>query len=261
MSDYKKLNNHPLELVLVEVRYSPILNVKKYIPELHDQLRGDFPNFNTVVDKTVNFNNDQVDFSNIERWLFTSKDGQRVVDIDQNRVVYATTKYDRFDGFQADVQQIVEVLKNIVNPSIYTRVGLRYCDNIPSLDGGDTGLSELVVPQLLFDDTFSNIGQKGFKRQEYLIATGTTHLVIRTVQTVTPNVLPEDLISIGLKVKADETAKLRLLLDFDHFWQDPNNPKDFEVDNILETLSGLHEASREAFWNATTPYARDEIWL
>ncbi|HBH7915667.1 TPA: TIGR04255 family protein [Vibrio parahaemolyticus] len=261
MSDYKKLNNHPLELVLVEVRYSPILNVKKYIPELHDQLRGDFPNFNTVVDKAVNFSNDQVDFSNIERWLFTSKDGQRVVDIDQNRVVYATTKYDRFDGFQEDVQQIVEVLKNIVNPSIYTRVGLRYCDNITSLDGGDAGLSELVVPQLLFDDTFSNIGQKGFKRQEYLIATGTTHLVIRTVQTVTPNVLPEDLVSIGLKVKADETAKLRLLLDFDHFWQDSNNPKDFEVDNILETLSGLHEASREAFWNATTPYARNEIWL
>ncbi|WBA14802.1 TIGR04255 family protein [Salinivibrio proteolyticus] len=261
MSDYKKLKNQPLELVLVEVRYSPILNVKKYIPELHDNLRGEFPNFDAIVDKAVNINNDQVDFSNIERWLFTSRDGQRVIDIDQNRVVYATTEYDRFDGFQADVRQIVEVLKNIVNPSIYTRVGLRYCDNIVSPDGSEDGLSKLVVSELLFDNTFSDIGNKGFKRQEYLISTGTTYLVIRTVQRVTPNVLPEDLASIGLKVKVDETAKLRLLLDFDHFWQDSNNPRDFEVDNILETLSGLHEASRKAFWSATTQYARDEIWL
>jgi len=260
MSDYKKLNNHPLELVLVEVRYSPILNVKKYIPELHDHLRGEFPNFNAVVDKAVNVSIDQVDFSNIERWQFSSKDSQRVVDIDQNRVVYATTKYDRFEGFETEVRLIVEILKKVINPAIYTRVGLRYCDNIVSPDGGDMGLSTLVAPQLLFDDTFSKIGQKGFKRQEYLIATGETHLVIRTVQVVTPQVLPDDLSLIGLNIKVDESPKLRILLDFDHFWQDLNKPIDFEVDNILQTLGGLHEASRAAFWDATTPYARNEVW-
>ncbi|MCE9967617.1 TIGR04255 family protein [Aeromonas salmonicida] len=260
MSDYKKLNNHPLELVLVEVRYSPILNVKKYIPELHDQLRGEFPNFNAVVDKAVNVSLDQVDFSDIERWQFSSKDSQRVVDIDQNRVVYATTKYDRFDGFEKEVKHIVEVLKKVINPAIYTRVGLRYCDNIVSPDGGDAGLSKLVAPELLFDDTFSDIGQKGFKRQEYLIATGETHLMIRTFQVVTPQVLPDDLSSIGLNIKVDESPKLRIILDFDHFWQDQNNPMDFEVDNILQTLGGLHEASRAAFWDATTPYARNEVW-
>ena len=261
MSDYKKLSNHPLELVLVEIRYSPILNLKKYIPELHDQLRREFPNFNTVVDKAVNVNNDQVEFSNIERWLFASKDSQRVVDIDQNRIVYATTQYDRFDGFEVDVKRILDVLKSVVNPTIYTRVGLRYCDNIMSPDGEESSLSKLVNPQLLFDDTFSSIGKKGFKRQEYLIVTENTHLVIRTVQAVTLQVLPDDLASIGLNIKIDEIPKLRLLLDFDHFWQDVNNPMDFEIANIIDTLGSLHDASRKAFWNATTPYARNEIWL
>jgi len=262
MSVYKKLNNKPLELVLVEVRYSPILNLKKYIPELQDQLRDEFPIFNTLEGKAVNVNNDQVEFSSIERWLFASKDGQRVVDIDQDRVVYATTHYDRFNGFETEFKRIVEVLKRVVNPGICNRIGLRYCDNITSADGEEAGLRNLVVPELLFDDAFSNIGHKGFKRQEYLISTLiNTHLVIRTFQGFTPNILPEDLLSIGLNIKQDDHPKWRIFLDFDHFWQDTNNHIDFEVDYIFKTLGGLHEASREAFWYATTPHARDEIWL
>lgn len=261
MPDYQKLNNHPLVIVLVEIRYSPILSLKKYIPEFHDQLRQHYPNFNTIVDKAVKISNDQVDFSDIERWLFTSKDGQRLIDIDQNRIIFATTQYDRFEGLESQVRELITILKSVINPSIYTRVGLRYCDNIISPDGTDTGLGKLIAPQLLFDDTFNSIGNKGFKRQEYLIATGETHLVIRTIQTMTNLVVPEDLKDIGLNIQHDETPQLRIILDFDHFWQDPKNPKDFEVDIVLDTLGSLHDASREAFWKATTSYARNKIWL
>jgi uncharacterized protein (TIGR04255 family) len=261
MSDYKKLNNHPLVLVLVEIRYSPILSLKKYIPEFHDQLRQYYPKFTPTVDKAVNITNDQMDVSNIERWLFTSKNGHQLVDIDQNRIIFATTQYDRFEGLEAQVKDIISILKSVINPSIYTRIGLRYCDNIVSPDGSDTGLTELIAPQLLFDDTFNNIGKKGFKRQEYLIATGDTHLVIRTIQTVTNLVVPEDLKDIGLNVQHDKNGQLKIILDFDHFWQDPNNPKDFEVDAVLDTLRSLHDASRKAFWNATTDYARNKVWL
>lgn len=260
MSDYRKLNQQPLVLVLMEIQYSPILMLAKYIPDLHDRLRHLYPNVIPTKDRAVKVNNDGIEVAEIERWVFTSKQGNCIVDIDQNRIVFATTQYDRFGGFEEQVREIILVLKEIVNPSFFTRVGLRYCDNVVSINNNEAELAQMLKPQFLFDNSLSKLGGKGLKRQEILIPTGETHLLIRTMQSITNAIVPDDLKVLGLKLPIDESPKLRVMLDFDHFWQDTNQPKDFEVEGVIETLESLHELSRKAFWEVTTEYARDNIW-
>lgn len=45
MSDYRKLSNQPLQLALTEVRFSPVLEIAKYIPLVQDKIRAKYPIF------------------------------------------------------------------------------------------------------------------------------------------------------------------------------------------------------------------------
>jgi len=258
MNDYKKLENQPLELVLAEVRFSPIIGIEKYIPELQDQLRTVYPTVLTRQDQTINVTDEGVQLSTIPGWAFVSKNKLSAVDISPNRIVLFTAEYHRFHAFSKQLKQVLDIFSEVVKPTLCTRVGFRYCNAIKP--AADETLEQFVEPKFLSPDCLSSLGVKVHHRAESMITTPSGRLFIRGHQEASHFITPPDIRRLPIVINHDDEPSLRLLLDLDHFWIDEKEQTDFDVGSVMEKLESLHGPSREAFWKLTTDYARDEKW-
>jgi len=258
MPNFKKLNKQPLKLVLAEVLFSPVLGMEKYIPELQDKLRKEYPLSNVRQEQAVNINNGIVKTDLINRWIFSSKNNSTSVDVSINRLVFMTTDYNRFEDFSERISRVIDILIQTVEPSLYTRIGLRYSDVV--IPSENEELSELVSENTLLPKCISKIGENINHRTETMVKTNEGNLVFRSAHYLSNRTVIENVMSLPLKFEIDPQPSLRLFLDFDHFWQNDESPEDFDKDSLLKKLNDLHGPTRQMFWNVTTDYARDVKW-
>lgn len=258
MNDYKKLNNQPLKLVLAEFRFSPVMQIAGYIPSLQESLRKLYPILNKQGDQLVHVQPDGISLSQTEHWAFIPANRKSTVDISQERLVYATTEYPRFEGFADSCQHALRILAEIVEPALILRIGLRYCDLI-LIDEGET-LSQLVDSQFAPPSSIDSLGATNQHRTDTIIQTATGSLIMRSLYgrhnlTCTP-----DLLGLPIPIKPDSQPSERIILDFDHIWESKEESATFDVDSIIGKLGELHHTSREAFWKLTSDYARNKKW-
>ncbi|WP_163370367.1 TIGR04255 family protein [Endozoicomonas acroporae] len=258
MSNYKKLNNQPLKLVLAEFRFSPVLKMESYIPNLQDSLRHQYPLFTKSSEQSIRVQPNGISMESHDLWVFQSENKRDAVEIDQNRIVVYTSDYPRFEGFFERCRKLIELLKTEVNPSLIQRIGLRYCDQI-ILDEEDS-IEQLVEPSLIAPESISSLGVLEHRQNEISIASNSGRLIIRSIHGVNRLAFMPDVQKLPVLVDIDDTQSERIILDFDHFCDTGEEGILFEPPAILARLKDLHEPAREAFWNITTDYARNERW-
>lgn len=258
MHEYKKLNNQPLQFVLAEIRFSPVMEIGKYIPKIQDALRKHYPVTATKKEQTVQVQPGSIHVSNVDRWAMISADKKSAVEIDQGRLVYVTKDYARFPGFSERCQQALDTFAGIVDPDLLYRVGLRYSDLV--VVGRDESLSSLVNEHFGYPQCVSSLGESKQQSSETYIQTKTGGLVIRTLYGNHNLTCLPDAQGLPIQLPSDQKPSERMILDFDHFWQANDEPVSFRTDDVIGELDGLHETSREAFWTITTDYARNEKW-
>ena len=254
-----KLKKQPLILVLVEFRFSQVLEIGKFIPAIQSALRKDYPTLENKATQAINFEANGIAVNQIQAWAFLSADKKNVVEINHERLVFYTTDYDRFEGFSNKCKFLLETMKAIVEPGLITRIGLRYADLI-RIDEQNK-LSELINPAICPVSTFNTLGKIQHERKECYIVTDAGQLVFRTLWGVTNRVLPPDLHQLSLPIGLDLEYSEKLILDFDHFWDSRKESVVFDSGFILTRLQSLHKASKEAFDCVTTDKARREIWF
>lgn len=260
--DYQKLKNQPIKLVMAEIRFSPVLKIKHYIPELQDGLRDQYPLLESGHDRAVNITDQQFQVNEIERWIFISKDRRSLVDVSEDRLLFVTSVYERFGPFSNSFQNIVQVISDILKPGLFSRLGLRYLDAI--VPTKNESISELIdtgflMPQSLSRLADTNLGHKS----ESGLQIKDGHLIVRALHVQSDLIVMPDQAQVPIIIPASEEEKkssVRVLLDIDHYWQDNQKQEDFDVRAILGRLEKLHEPSREAFFTITTDYARNEKW-
>ena len=256
--EYKKLSKQPLKLVLAEFRYSPVMEIGKFIPQLQESLRKTYPLPEHRVDQVINFQGLTLNVSNTDRWIFLSGNKQSAVDITQERVVYYTTEYPRFEGFAEKCNEILECFSSIVDPNLILRVGLRYSDLV-TLEKDET-ITQIVDSHFAFPPNMMAFGENLRQRNETTIKTEIGILAIRTLYGTHQFTCFSDLESMPVNIKKEVEPSERLILDFDHFWDGSDGENAFIPKNILEKLKSMHLISRKAFWSVTTDYARNEKW-
>lgn len=259
MTDYKKLENQPLKLVLAEFRFSQVLQIEQYIPKLQEELRKQYPTFRKSAEQSIHVNPDGLDVSSINRWSFTSSDKKNAIDISQDRLIYFTNAYPRFEGFSEACANAIRKLIEIVEPSLLLRIGLRYCDLV-TIDGTEQFI-ELVDRKFIPTATTENIGKTRHLKTENYIQTEQGTLSIRSWFGEMPLTCPPDIDNVPVQVQRNAPPSERLILDFDHIWEAGEDSVEFNCEQALNKLSALHDASRAAFWQVTTDYARDEKWM
>lgn len=258
MNGYKKLENQPLKLVLAEFRFSSVLEIAKFIPKIQEELRRDYPTSGQSNNQTIQVQPGSIGVATMDKWAFISANGQSAIDINQERLVYMTAEYPRFARFSDACKQAIEVLADIVEPSLVLRIGLRYSDLV-LVDAGEE-VSKLVDKHFGYPECLGSLGATQHARTETFLRTDIGELVVRTMYGQHNLTCLPDMQVLPVFTGHDTVPSERIILDFDHFWAASDEPVSFEVNDALKKLDRLHESSIEAFWKVTKDYARNEKW-
>jgi len=94
------LSKQPLALVLIQLRYSPILNLKEYIPVIQDRLRKiGFPLVYSKNMKKLVISSTELKPEDMQQWKFETPDKRSSVIVDQDQALLQTTDYHSFEEF------------------------------------------------------------------------------------------------------------------------------------------------------------------
>lgn len=258
MAKYKKLKNQPLKLVIAEFKYTPVLQIEEYIPKFQDNIRKAYPMMQESAEQVFQVQPNSIKTDLIKRWSFISADKLNAVDITRERMIYYTSDYPRFEGFSSKCENILDILNNVIEPELSTRIGLRYCDLVVPED--KEKITDLIDSQLTFPDTIKKLGVPAYQRNESLVNTKEGTLAIRSLYGKHNLSFLQDIKVLPVQVNQDPVESERMIVDFDHFWEAGDGIVKFDVSKVIEKLNNLHTISREAFWTITTEYAKDKKW-
>ncbi|MDA9095238.1 TIGR04255 family protein [Porticoccaceae bacterium] len=258
MEDYRKLNNQPLRFVLAEFRFSQVMDIQSFIPKIQESLRRQYPTTENKKEQMVHIQLGSIATSGIDHWSFTSANKKNAIEINQDRLIYYTSDYPRFEAFSDACEKALNVISDIVEPSLIRRIGLRYGDLVKIEDNDKA--SDLVDASFIYPDCIGKLGSASHQKTETFINTELGGLAIRSLYGIHNLTCLPDIRSLPIDIALDDTTSERIVLDFDHFWEAKHESTLFKTAEILTTLELLHKISRKAFWQVTTDYARNKRW-
>ncbi|MEK5762690.1 TIGR04255 family protein [Acinetobacter junii] len=258
MFEYEKLTNQPLVIALAEFRFSAILQMESYVSAFQDYLRQDFPHFSTTQTQEMVFNPQGVQVNSSIGWLFLSSNKKRALMLDKDRLTFMTSEYNRFPHFWNDCQKALSFIEKEIKPALLLRVGLRYSDLIISKEENEP-IESYVQSVICNTGYFADIGQQAHRINETVLETDVGRMAIRSLYGNLNLPAWHDLSEPPVIINKYTKHSNRILLDFDHFWQSNESEEavPFSVSFIDKKINLLHEKTRQAFWEITTPEGRE----
>jgi uncharacterized protein (TIGR04255 family) len=133
----------PLREVDFEIRFSPRLRVPAEIWQLQDKLVSDYPE---VGKESTLQPGGVVDVS-----VFQNRSDHRVIKVSHENFVIAFTRYVRFRDFKAEVLKQTELFCSTFGIDAFTRIGLRYVNEIMLPTPERSSLLAYLRPVIAFD--------------------------------------------------------------------------------------------------------------
>jgi uncharacterized protein (TIGR04255 family) len=245
------LKNSPLLLTLAQVRISPVLQMRSFVPEIQERLRkSGYPRYaESQTQEIVLTGGPEPKVNLSSKWVFGDRDLRSAVVVAPEFVALETVAYETFDAFVERMANALRVVGEVVQVDLAERLGLRYLDYVRPL-GNDT-MAEYLSPGLLGIGGVEGLGEV---RSQYL-AQGQSDLgrmMVRVTRGAGPFRLPPDLQPLDLALENVPDCDDWALLDFDHFSE---MPRPYNVDAIADALWGLHDLVDATFRNAATAHA------
>lgn len=121
--------NNPLENVLIQLKFPPILLIDSQKPEdFQDKIRKTFPYYDSFVNNSSN-NNVLQDMK--KNYIFRkNQNGNEYIILNRDSISLTTDKYDKWENFKGNFKLALDFFESIYKPNLYTRIGLRYIDII-----------------------------------------------------------------------------------------------------------------------------------
>ncbi len=161
---------NPLVEVVCQLRFPPILRIDAEIPaNFQERVRDEFPNYDKVPSVKVTAPSDLPEGVPIEikkqldqikltvqsdayrNHEFSSEDGYWKLTLAKTFIALTAKRYEKWEKFSEKIKKPLEALKAFYAPAYFTRIGLRYIDNIckSELNLRDATWSELLKPFVL----------------------------------------------------------------------------------------------------------------
>ena len=248
-----RLPRSPLVYVVAQVRFSAVVSVEKFVPEIQEKLRHKgFPRFLRSQLPELNFvlPNPTPKVSFTERFEFQNKEADLGIVLTSNFFAVHTNNYKNYEEFEKNISSAIDAIDGSLNLSIVERMGLRYVDLVRPKQ--DEKWDTYLQPGLLgVDPEKIGIVRDWIRRLEFQGDTELGKLVIRCAQT--DQALPPDLQPPSLKYSLTlEPGEIAACLDFDHFSE---RSADFDPQTVLTMIGDLHDHLDRAFRNSVTTTA------
>jgi len=259
---YKPLSKQPLALVLAQVRFSPILTIKEYIPQIQDFLRKNgYPVYSEQQNFTLEIppvGSVSITQTAITQWRFESPALDSMILVDKEQVILQTSSYTNFEGF---IGIFINILGNILQITehdkvgVFVRLGLRYVDQIKKQFPNDDidsylrpGLRSMTCKEYIDDKKQYSISLLGNTRPA---SNFEGQLAIRVFRGEKGSDLPPDLMlsapTTRRKVEPNDDIAM---VDMDHFWIGSIGPNIRIVQIIEEMFFRLHDTIIDSFHNS-----------
>lgn len=164
---------------------------------------------------------------------FRSKGAAWTVTLRAAAVILETTSYTSFDEFRTRLELVVNAAKKVIDSEYFTRIGLRYTNNLPY---HPESVGEWLNPEIsatLAGGTFGDV-EEAYSRFLGKTAIGGFFFQHGLAHAKTPS---------GIK-------ETKYLLDLDIF------SEDIEVENAMKTVDQLHEIEYSLFYWSLGPAAK-----
>lgn len=249
--------NPPLALAICQVRYNSILNVANvgFVAPFQNAIQSLYPQVTTIPSQEIQFNIAPSEFGIHQgnpsiQWQFSDVDDNWRIVLASNYFSIETRTYKHFDVFIDRLKGALDALVKYIKPTAVLRIGLRYINEIRSVDihWSDIIRHELLGP-LVSPKLISNATQASAFQQMQLHFSDNQGISIN-----------HGLLSSGSAVRPrGGTQSLEqpfYLLDFDVYREFPA-PKVLlmDPDSICRHVNKYHRAISQLFyWSVTEKY-------
>jgi uncharacterized protein (TIGR04255 family) len=232
------LRNAPLIYVVAQVRFSAIVAIEKFVPEIQEKLRHKgFPRFARGQVMEIALQPDGTPkFNAVERYEFQDKDARLGIVLQSNSLAVHTNNYLNYEKFEEEIKTALIEVHRVVGINLSERIGLRYV-NLIRLQEAEKWADYLHEGLLGLEPRAVNVDH-WLSRSEAIGTTQVGKLAVRFSQS--EQAFPPDLVTSSLHYSL-ELAKGEIVttLDFDHFVE---SVSDFSVAGAISTLEKLHES-------------------
>ena len=265
---YVPLSQQPLALVLGQVRFSPIRQIDRYIPEIQEAFRQrGLPVERAGKVQQIRIGTGAgmpVQVDEQERWEYRTRDETWSVLVTQDGVALQTTAYERFEDFADRLLYAVRTVLATTEHErlgVVQRVGLRYIDVIQPRE--DEGFRAYLRPG--FHGATDEVFRAGTHRL-HVESTGRTQvgnnvtgtMIVRVVQNDQGFSLPPDLIGGAPKhAPRAKPGELITLVDMDHFIEGTFDP---DADWVVARAFEMHDYLIETFHEHVVTKTAIEVW-
>ncbi|MBL8693720.1 MAG: TIGR04255 family protein [Planctomycetes bacterium] len=156
------LSRSPLERVLAQVRFAPVLSVNRpdFVGPFQEAIRSDYPHLQPETSQTWNFGSEGVaSTSTAVAWRFLNSDQKWIVVLTHSFVTLETTSYVTRSDFMARFAAILEALYRLIGPTSVDRLGVRYSDRITETTAEQLG--GLLRPEVFGTTPLLHGGRSG----------------------------------------------------------------------------------------------------
>jgi uncharacterized protein (TIGR04255 family) len=255
-----KMKNAPIFYTIAQIQFNPILNMKKFIPEIQDQLRKEYPDFRQEnvnnLQIAVSTNQPQLQARSSHRWLFVDQKKTSGFILYPESLVFHTTAYDTSELFFRELLRGMGVVNKNAHLSYVERVALRTLDAVVPSPGDK--LEKYLSPRVLgFYKTFDGELQHNITECIMRIPPG-GQLISRVVILRGSLGLPMELFPMALEIaqRFQRVNGDHALLDIDRSEQGRFEFSDTELHSRLQAVK---QGATDAFHKAVLPEAL-EFW-
>jgi uncharacterized protein (TIGR04255 family) len=264
---YVPLDKKPLVLVLAQVRFSPILKMGSYIPEIQEEFRrngfpidrsGVFPQLVLGPAGGLPFKIEPQ-----QRWEYRTKKQRTSIILSADGLVLQETAYTRFEDFAATLHLALRTVLTKTEHDrlgVVQRIGLRYIDIIVPGPGEDhraylrPGLHGVADP--VFKPGTNRLHATSVGRTVVDGHDGT--LVIQIQQNDQGQALPPDLVAAAPELDARaRPGEVVTLVDMDHYLEDSFEP---DADWVVARSYAMHDQLVEVFHDHVVTEQAIEVW-
>lgn len=131
-----------IKTAVCELRFPALLEYETKAPvELQKKLRKEYPHYELHQTLTPGMQQET-------RHLFRSKDQHWVISFKSSSIAIETSRYTNYEELEKQLEFLLERSRSLLDSDFFTRVGLRYVDEIPIADGHFEGWirAELISP-------------------------------------------------------------------------------------------------------------------
>ncbi len=262
-----KWKNAPVFYVVAQVRFSPVLSLQTYVPQIQEHFRKNgFPSFAQRLNFQMGVvlpppsdaepNVPGVPFEKTTGYVFSNRDMNQSFVLEQNGLTFQVTEdYLDFSWFLDLFVRSLTVVHDAIEPDSVQRIGIRYLDAVIPRDG--SAVRDYLIPEVTGLLEKSPEGSVQHAYSETMVQTDGTSTVSRVLVRNGSIALPPDLQSLPLKInkRFSDLSGWHAMIDTDSF-QSEQFPMD--ISRIRTTLQHLHGRVDGTFRDVVTEFALED---